>query len=273
MSTRFVLKLLLDGVMLLLTIVLMSSTMFSESGHEYTGMAMLLLVSCHMGLNRQKLAAMIRNPTPLLTLLRTVTTVLMMAALGTTLISGLMLSRHVPGITPLEPGPLWDYARMLHLAGAYWSMLLISIHLGLRGRMLVDIVLYLSAKLPKSRHLSSRFSLIRPYTKYASRLADILALTLALYGMYLFQHHNLNAYLLLKTHFVMYPLDLSLGGILRDYFLIMLSVMILTHYCCRLLLSCTIPVPNPQAASVSRNTTAAQKPDNEVSTTKQEDVS
>ena len=55
-------------------------------------------------------------------------TVLVLLCILSSMVSGIVLSRHVFAFLPIEGGRSW--ARVLHMIGAYWGFVFMSLHLG-----------------------------------------------------------------------------------------------------------------------------------------------
>ena len=108
-----------------------------------------------------------------------------------------------------------NMARNIHILCAYWGFLLMAVHLGLHWNMMLRI---LERALPMKG------------------IAKILGLLIAVYGGYAFYKREIVNYLFLRSHFVFFGPEESLGVFLLDYIYIAMMGMIvfITYYGCRL---------------------------------------
>mgnify|MGYP006895722532 FL=1 len=101
---------------------------------------------------------------------------------------------------------VYEAAAMAHLFCAYWGFILMSAHIGLHWRMIQGIM--------KSRMSKE----LPPVIQWILR---IFAAGVVVYGAYAFFHNRYPSYLFLKTHFVMYDFDATLGSVLFDEITVM----------------------------------------------------
>lgn len=120
---------IVDVCMSVLLLLLMAYQVTGEVVHEWTGIAMTVLVIIHQVLNRRWYKAIFKgkyNP------YRTITTavnILVLLSFVITALSGMSMSGHaVPFMYGMAPASL---ARKMHLAMSHWSFALMGLHLGL----------------------------------------------------------------------------------------------------------------------------------------------
>ena len=120
---------IVDVCMSVLLLLLMAYQVTGEVVHEWTGIAMTVLVIIHQVLNRRWYKAIFKgkyNP------YRTITTavnILLLLSFVITALSGMSMSGHaVPFMYGMAPASL---ARKMHLAMSHWSFALMGLHLGL----------------------------------------------------------------------------------------------------------------------------------------------
>lgn len=106
-------------------------------------------------------------------------------------------------------------ARRLHILGAYWGFLLMSIRLGLHWNMILRMV---------KRQLK-----LKP-SKARSTVLSLACAVIAAYGIYVFISRDFASYLFLKSEFVF--LDYSESKLLFywDYLMLMGLCILIAHY-------------------------------------------
>lgn len=152
--------------------------------------------------------------------MRTVTLcvdILVLLAMLALMYSGIVMSRHVFAFLPIESG--MALARKLHILGAYWGFILMSLHLGLHWNMLLGM-LRKQIKLPVSQTRNTALFLV--------------SAVIAAYGVYVFISRNFATYLFLQSEFVF--LDYSEPKLLfyLDYLVLMGLCVFIAHYASKL---------------------------------------
>lgn len=152
--------------------------------------------------------------------MRTVTLcvdILVLLAMLALMYSGIVMSRHVFAFLPIESG--MALARKLHILGAYWGFILMSLHLGLHWNMLLGM-LRKQIKLPVSQTRNTALFLV--------------SAVIAAYGVYVFISRNFATYLFLQSEFVF--LDYSEPKLLfyLDYLALMGLCVFIAHYASKL---------------------------------------
>ena len=107
-----------------------------------------------------------------------------------------------------------NLARSIHILCAYWGFLFMAVHLGLHWNMMLRI-------------LEKVFPM--------KGVAKIPGLLIAVYGGYAFYKRGIVNYLFLKSHFVFFGPQESLGLFLPDYIAMMGMIVFVTYYGDRLL--------------------------------------
>ncbi len=172
-------KLGVDGAMTVLFLLSLGHAFTGNFPHEILGTALAVCFITHNALNAGWYKSLFKGKyTPLRAVLTGVNLLLLLAMLGLC-VSGILLSRDVFAF--LQLGGPWT-ARQLHTFFAYWSLVLMGIHVGLNGGLI-------RAHLPTLRPGWSRF------WQGACWL-------FALYGVYAFFHRTVAQYLFLKILFM-----------------------------------------------------------------------
>lgn len=129
MKFKMKLKMGIDFLMTVLLLLLMAYQVTGEAFHEYIGAGMLILFLIHNFLNFRWYNELIKGRYTVLRVIRTAVNFLCLAVMLIQAYSGIVLSRYLFAALPINGG--MATARVLHLAGSYWSFVLMSIHLGL----------------------------------------------------------------------------------------------------------------------------------------------
>ena len=213
MNKNLKIRLFTDSGMTLALLLLMSYQLVGEKAHEWIGMAMFLLVIGHHVLNRRWTGNITKGKYTAHRILQTVIVALLALTMIGSMVSGILLSNYIFRFVRIEG--VANMARNIHILCAYWGFLLMAVHLGLHWNMMLGI---LERALPMKG------------------IAKILGLLIAVYGGYAFYKREIVNYLFLRSHFVFFGPEESLGVFLLDYIYIAMMGMIvfITYYGCRL---------------------------------------
>lgn len=196
-------KRILDIALTLLLGVQMAYSLVGEASHEITGLCMLALLALHHALNGGFHRRLFRGRySPYRGALTAIDAAMLLIFLMQG-VSGLAMAKHV---TLFSGGLSADWARKLHLLGAYWGFALCGVHAGL--------------------HMTP---LVRRWQKLRSRPAKILwALAVVAsvgYGIFAFVKRGLPGYMTLKQQFVFFDFGEPLAFFFIDYAFMMASWM------------------------------------------------
>ncbi len=152
--------------------------------------------------------------------MRTVTLcvdILVLLAMLALMYSGIVMSRHVFAFLPIESG--MALARKLHILGAYWGFILMSLHLSLHWNMLLGML---------------RKQIKQPVSRTRNTALFLVSAVIAAYGVYVFISRNFATYLFLQSEFVF--LDYSEPNLLfyLDYLALMGLCVFIAHYASKL---------------------------------------
>lgn len=188
----------IDASMILLLPLLMAYSLISEEIHEYLGLAMAFLFLCHHSINFRWWKALLKGKYDASRIYRTLIDVLLVVYMILQPLSGILMSRYVLKTVAFGSSFLW---RSLHMTLAYWGFVLVSMHLGLHGKMIGSML-----------HLNEK----------TKKILFILLILAGVYGAYVFYKRNFVDYLLMKTMFAY--IDLTESRIV--HFLDHLSVIV-----------------------------------------------
>ncbi len=209
MKPKIAVKLAVDLLMTVLLLLLMGYQFWGEAVHEWIGAGMIVLFIAHHLLNRNWHKNIFKGK---YTALRTVTLcvdVLILISMLAQMYSGIVMSRYVFSFLPI------DLARRLHILGAYWGFLFMSLHLGLHWNMVLGF---------------QKMVRIKKSSKIRSISTFIAGFAIAGYGVWVFISRDFPTYLFLKSEFVF--LDYSEPKILFyiDYIALMGLCIFIAHY-------------------------------------------
>ena len=197
-------KRLVDLLMTVLLLLLMAFQVTGETAHAWIGMAMFALVLLHQGLNRPWYRALFKGRYGLVRSLGTTVNVLLLAFFVITAVSGMIMSFDIPF---LDASSWTHWARRAHLAGAYWSFILMGVHLGLHWGLA-------AGRLPGG---------------WKGTVLDSLAVLGAGYGLYLFLRADIPSYLFLITQFAFLDYEKAATLVLAEN-LAMMAFWVLLGY-------------------------------------------
>lgn len=212
-------RITVDFIMTALLPCLMAYTLIGETVHEWLGLTMFLLWITHHILNVKWYKNLNKGRYTVVRVMDTVINGLLVLVMISMMISGIMLSKHVFSFLPLDGGA--DFARTLHLLGAYWGFVLMSLHLGFHWNMVMAGI----EKLIPAEQSS-------PLCVLCVRAA---AAIFSLYGILAFVRRQLASYLFLQNQFVFFDFSESIIAFLADYLSILVLFACAGYYGRRLL--------------------------------------
>lgn len=203
-------KISIDAAMTLALLLLMAYGLVGEAAHEWLGMGMFALFLLHHLLNRRWIRAVPQGRYAPPRIVQTALAGLIFLCMVGSMVSGIVLSRHVFAFLPKHGG--YELAGKLHILCAFWGFVLMSLHLGMHWSMMLAMA---------RKHLQP--SKIRTW---ALRIAGY---SFAAYGVVTFVRRDVGLYLLLKSHFVFFDYTEPLVRFLLDYLAVM-SLFVLAGY-------------------------------------------
>lgn len=219
MKPKAIIKLSVDILMTLALLFLMGYHLWGELLHEWVGAGILLLFIAHHILNGHWHKSLFKGKYNTMRILTLCIDILVLVSMLAQMYSGIVMSRYVFDFLPGTDG--MSLARRLHILGAYWGYIFLSLHLGLHWNMILRI--------------SCKAAGIKNKSKIRSIIAFIAGLVIAGYGVLVFISRDFLTYLLLKSEFVF--LDYSESKILFyiDYLALMGLCIFIAHYCTKMI--------------------------------------
>lgn len=191
---------------------LMTYHMLGDAFHEWVGAGMLVLFLLHHILNFKWSSAIFRGKYTAYRILQTALVLAILLTMLGSLVSGIILSRHVFTFLGIDGGR--SFARTLHLVCAYWNLVLLSFHLGLHWNSMMAM-----AKRASGKPSATRTWVLR-----------VLAFLVAGYGVFAFLRRDIVSYMTLQTQFVFFNYEEPLFLLLADYLAIMGLFVFMGHY-------------------------------------------
>lgn len=185
MKPKITVKLCADVLMTLALMFLMGYQFWGDAAHEWIGAGMFVLFILHHILNLNWHKNIFKGKYNAVRILTLCVDILVLLAMLALMYSGIVMSRHVFAFLPFGSG--LALARRLHILGAYWGFILMSVHLGLHWNMILGM-LKKRIKLPPSR------------ARHAALF--IVSALIAAYGVYVFISRNFADYMFLQSEFV-----------------------------------------------------------------------
>jgi hypothetical protein len=215
-SKSFMLRLVLDGVVAGLLFVALAYYWLSNTAHEWIGTIIFALLIVHNVFNRRwygalpKLAKTRREPR---SLIDTTLTLSLLAAMLALMVTSLMISRTVFSFLHIGAG---FTARQIHILAAYWALVFVGIHLGLRWVTVMNA-------------LRNAFNIAG---KSALRVAALrlLAAAFAAYGIQSSFVMGVGAKLTLQMSLDGWDFEESAPGFFLNWFSIVGLYAVLSHY-------------------------------------------
>lgn len=233
MKPKVKLKITIDILMTLSLLFSSGYQLWGEAAHEWAGAILFVLFIAHHLLNASWHKNLTKGHYTPMRVLQLLTDLALFAIMLIQMYSGIVLSRHVFVCLPITSG--MALARRLHILGAYWGYLLMSLHIGLHWNMLIGMAKKGMRHSVKAARLSGRKDgraegeAVAGSRRFAP-LPFSISTAIALYGMYVFIKRDFITYLFLKSEFVF--LDYEEPKILfyLDYLALMGGCIFLAHY-------------------------------------------
>ena len=174
----------IDIALTVLLLCLMAHQVTGESGHEWAGIGMTILLIVHHILNIRWYAVLFKGKYNAYRIVTTVVNVLLLAAITLTAFCGMSMSVYaVPFLYGMAD---MVFVRTAHLAMSYWSFILMGVHLGL--------------------HLPAMTASLRP-GRAAKAVCTALFAAAAGLGLWLFVRGGVTEYITFRTHFAFIDYD------------------------------------------------------------------
>ena len=214
MKPTAIAKIIVDGLMTLALLFLMGYQLWGEAAHEWAGAGMLILFLAHHILNRNWYQNLFKGRFTPMRVFQICVDMLLLIAMLAQMYSGIVMSRHVFAFLPIDGG--MALARRLHILGAYWGFLLMSVHLGLHWNLFLGLA--------KRKTGAWKPSKIRRLVLF------LIGLLIAAYGAFVLMDRDFPTYLFLRSEFVFLDYEEPIWSFYLDYICLMELWVFLAHY-------------------------------------------
>lgn len=212
MNTRQIIKITVDAAMTLILLLLMTYELIGQAAHEWLGIGIFVLFVLHHVLNSGWSRHVRTGRYTALRILQTALVVLVLLSMAGSMVSGVILSRHVLSFLEIDAG--LSFARKLHMVSAYWGLVLMSLHLGFHWKMMMGM----AKKLVKT-----------PSPRRTWFLRGVVLLMIG-YGIYAFLKRDIGRYMFLVNQFAFFDFEEPLIWFLLDYAACMGMFVAAGHY-------------------------------------------
>lgn len=217
MNTKALCKLAIDLIMTVLILTTMACRLTGTTIHELLGITLFILFVIHNILNWGWYKSLLKGRYSTIRIFHTAVNLLLFITILALLISGAMLSRTVFAFMDLNGGL---FARQLHMLSVYWGFILMSVHLGMHWGIIMDTV--------------RKMTKITSSNRNRTLALQIMAVLIALYGVYASFSREIGAKLILYYTFDFWNYDQSPVIFFIDYLSIMGLYVCVTYYAIRL---------------------------------------
>ena len=200
MTNKQKIKIAVDLVMTITLLLLMLFQITGQQVHEYLGIMMLCLFLEHNFLNRKWYRHLFKGKYKFYRLVQTILNICILITMLGLGYSGMVMAQYVP----FSISESISLARRLHLACSYWGFVLMSVHLGMHLRQMMDMF-------KKYIHLKTN----------VLKIIKLMIVIICLYGIYCFIQNNMMSYMFLINEFVFFDFEKNTFIVLLEY----LSVM------------------------------------------------
>ena len=196
MTNKQKIKIAVDLVMTITLLLLMLFQITGQQVHEYLGIMMLCLFLEHNFLNRKWYRHLFKGKYKFYRLVQTILNICILITMLGLGYSGMVMAQYVP----FSISESISLARRLHLACSYWGFVLMSVHLGMHLRQMMNMF-------KKYIHLKTN----------VLKIIKLMIVIICLYGIYCFIQNNMMSYMFLINEFVFFDFEKNTFIVLLVY--------------------------------------------------------
>lgn len=206
----------IDALMVAFLPMLMAYSLIGETFHEVAGTIMFVLFLLHLWFHRKWWKALTKGRYTPYRVFITVLNIALLVLMFMQPLSGIALSKHL--YTGLSLTGLAASAREIHMLLAYWSYVLMSLHLGVHMDAMVKAI-------SRKRNVND--------TKPG--FLTVASAAISVYGIYAFIRRGFPGYMFMQTMFAFFDYGEPKLYFFVDYLAIMVLFAICGHYAALLL--------------------------------------
>lgn len=200
-------RLIIDLLMIILLPFLMAYSLIGEKNHETIGSVMGFLFVMHHILNYRWYQTLTKGKYTSVRIFSIIVNLLLTVDMILLIVSGILMSRYV--FTFLPRNQMASLARLMHMFGAYFGFVLMSMHIGLHAKSMI-------------------IKIEQKYFGIAS-IGIILSIIISIYGAYAFFERRWLSYILLMNQFVFIDYSESIIFFIIDCFAMMYLFAFLSY--------------------------------------------
>lgn len=206
----------IDALMVAFLPMLMAYSLIGETFHEVAGTIMFVLFLLHLWFHRKWWKALTKGRYTPYRVFMTVLNIALLVLMFMHSLSGIALSKHL--YTGGSLTGLAASAREIHMLLAYWSYVLMSLHLGVHMDAMVKAI-------SRKRNVND--------TKLGFLI--VASAAISVYGIYAFIRRGFPGYMFMQTMFAFFDYGEPKLYFFADYLAIMVLFAICGHYAALLL--------------------------------------
>lgn len=219
MTFKRKIKITIDIAMTLALLLLMNYQFFGDTLHEWIGIGMFVLFVLHHIMNKSWHKNLFRGKYGATRIVMLCVDILILICMLMQMYSGIVISRHVFVFLDINSG--MALARQLHVLGAYWGFILMSLHIGMHMGSMIN-------------HIKNTFYHAKFHNSVIWSFRSISFL-ISLYGVYAFIQRKIPEYLFLRTQFVFMDYSEPIFVFISDYIAILYLFACIGYYLLKLL--------------------------------------
>ena len=206
----------IDALMVAFLPMLMAYSLIGETFHEVAGTIMFVLFLLHLWFHRKWWKALTKGRYTPYRVFITVLNIALLVLMFMQPLSGIALSKHL--YTGLSLTGLAASAREIHMLLAYWSYVLMSLHLGVHMDAMVKAI----SRKRNANGMKPGFLIVA-------------SAAISVYGIYAFIRRGFPGYMFMQTTFAFFDYGEPKLYFFADYLAIMVLFAICGHYAALLL--------------------------------------
>jgi hypothetical protein len=135
MTRQLTARLLIDLAMTALILAALAYRITGDTAHEWVGVSVAALFTAHNVLHWRWYKNLFKGAYTMRRVINTVVNALLLITMTALIASGLMMSRTVLAFLHLPGGMA---LRQIHTTAAYWGLVIIAVHIGMHGDMMIS---------------------------------------------------------------------------------------------------------------------------------------
>jgi hypothetical protein len=135
MTRKLAVRFIIDLAMTILILFALAYRITGDIAHEWIGISVCVLFIVHNGINWRWYKTIFKGTYQYRRVMNTIVNLLLLVMMTVLYVTGLLHSRTALGFLHLSGG---DYLRQAHTFAAYWGLIVIALHIGLHGEMIIN---------------------------------------------------------------------------------------------------------------------------------------